>query len=53
MKQLIDCSIALSTWQEISPEEAATIYRHGVPILLYYEAHLETCAGSRSIVEIA
>lgn len=37
MKQLMDCSIALSAWQEISPEEAATIYRHGVPILLYHE----------------
>jgi hypothetical protein len=35
MKQIMGFSVLLSTWQEISPEEAHTTYRQGLPVLLY------------------
>jgi len=37
MKQLIDFSVPLSTWREISQEEAHAAYQQGRPILLYRE----------------
>jgi hypothetical protein len=37
MKQLIDFDVPLSTWREISQEEASAAYQQGIPILLYGE----------------
>jgi hypothetical protein len=37
MKQISTFSVPLSTWQEISQEEAHTAYRQGIPVLLYGE----------------
>ena len=37
MKQIMGFCVPLSTWQEISPEEAQATYRQGLPVLLYSE----------------
>jgi hypothetical protein len=46
MKQIMDFSVPLSTWQEISPEEAQATYRQGIPVLLYNEHAWEHPKGA-------
>ncbi len=37
MKQITGFSVPLSTWKEITQEEAHTAYQQGIPVLLYSE----------------
>jgi hypothetical protein len=46
MKQISTFSVPLSTWQEISQEEAHTTYQQGVPVLLYGEHSWEHLKGA-------
>lgn len=46
MKQILTFSVPLSTWQEISQEEAHTTYQQGIPILLYGEHSWEHLKGA-------
>jgi hypothetical protein len=46
MKEISTFSVPLSTWQEISQEEAHTIYQQGIPVLLYGEHSWEHLKGA-------
>jgi hypothetical protein len=46
MKQISTFSVPLSTWQEISQEEAHAAYQEGIPILLYGEHSWEHLQGA-------
>ncbi len=48
MQTLTGVSVPLSTWQEISQEEAHTAYQQGTPILLYSEHAWEHQKGATS-----
>ena len=37
MKQITGFYVPLSTWKEITQEEAHTAYQQGIPVLLYSE----------------
>jgi hypothetical protein len=51
MKQIMGFSVPLSTWQEISPEEAQAAYRQGLPVLLYSEHVWEHSKGAPAHLE--
>jgi hypothetical protein len=46
MKQLMECSVPLSIWGEISQEEALVAYHQGSPVLLYGEHSWEHRKGT-------
>src|SRR5690242_16298864 len=46
MKQMTNIAVPLSTWQEISPEEAHVAYQHGIPVLLSSEHAWEHPEGA-------
>jgi len=46
MKEISTFSVPISAWQEISQEEAHTIYQEGMPILLYGEHTWEHLSGA-------
>ncbi len=48
MKQLNDFDVPLSTWREISQEEAQATYQQGIPLLLYGEHAWEHPQGASS-----
>jgi hypothetical protein len=46
MKQITNCYVPLSTWQEILPAEARAAYQDGIPVLLYGESLWEHHKGA-------